>query len=219
MQKKSARHKKTTRVMLVDDHAGMRGALKTMISAEPDLVVVAEADGARSAVELLGRAKPDVVLMDGSMPGMNGMEATRLLRELQPAVKVIALTLYDELTYLEEMITAGARGYVLKTEAPANVAKAIRAVAAGGTFFGEQKIPRSSPATTESQPMTEELNVNELAVVKRLANGWTNSEIAADLQLTVPAVETRRNIAMKKLNVRSRAELARVAAERQWLDA
>ena len=218
MPKKSAQPKKTTRVMLVDDHAAMRGALRTMISAEPDLVVVAEADSGRSAVERFEEAKPDVVLMDGSMPGINGMEATRLLRELQPAVKVIALTLYDELTYLEEMITAGAKGYVLKTEAPANVAKAIRAVAAGGTFFGEQ-IPHSSPATAQSQPMTAELNVNELAVVKRLANGWTNSEIAADLQLTLPAVETRRNIAMKKLNVRSRAELARVAAQRQWLDA
>lgn len=202
----------------MDDHAAMRGALRTMISAEPDLVVVAEADSGRSAVERFEEAKPDVVLMDGSMPGINGMEATRLLRELQPAVKVIALTLYDEVTYLEEMITAGAKGYVLKTEAPANVAKAIRAVAAGGTFFGEQ-IPHSSPATAQSQPMTAELNVNELAVVKRLANGWTNSEIAADLQLTLPAVETRRNIAMKKLNVRSRAELARVAAQRQWLDA
>ena len=202
----------------MDDHAAMRGALRTMISAEPDLVVVAEADSGRSAVERFEEAKPDVVLMDGSMPGINGMEATRLLRELQPAVKVIALTLYDELTYLEEMITAGAKGYVLKTEAPANVAKAIRAVAAGGTFFGEQ-IPYSSPATAQSQAMTAELNVNELAVVKRLANGWTNSEIAADLQLTLPAVETRRNIAMKKLNVRSRAELARVAAQRQWLDA
>ena len=119
--------------MLVDDHSGMRAALRTMINAEPDLVVVAEADGSKSAVELLGSAKPDVVLMDGSMPGLNGMEATRLLRELQPSVRVIGLTLYEELTYLEEMITAGAKGYVLKTEAPVNLAKAIRAVAAGGT--------------------------------------------------------------------------------------
>ena len=79
----------------MDDHSGMRAALRTMINAEPDLVVVAEADGSKSAVELLGSAKPDVVLMDGSMPGMNGMDLTRLLREFQPSVRVIALTLYE----------------------------------------------------------------------------------------------------------------------------
>jgi DNA-binding NarL/FixJ family response regulator len=204
--------------MLVDDHSGMRAALRTMINAEPDLVVVAEADGARSAVGLLGSSKPDVVLMDGSMPGVNGMEATRRLRELQPSVRVIGLTLYEERAYLEEMITAGAKGYVLKTEAPVNLAKAIRAVAAGGTFF-DKLVPRPSSITAENQPITADLSVDELAVLKRLASGQTNSEIAADLGLTLPAVETRRSSAMKKLNLRSRAELARVAAQRQWLDA
>lgn len=218
MRKKSTQNKKRIRVMLVDDHSGMRAALKTMINAEPDLIIVAEADGAKSALELLGRAKPDVVLMDGSMPGTNGMEATRQLRKLQPSVRVIALTLYEERTYLEEMITAGAKGYVLKTEAPTTVAKAIRAVAAGGTFFDEL-VPRPSSITAENQPTTADLSVDELAVLKRLANGRTNSEIAADLGLPLPAVETRRSSAMKKLNLRSRAELARLAAQRHWLDA
>jgi DNA-binding NarL/FixJ family response regulator len=218
MQKKSQQNKKRIRVMLVDDHSGMRAALTTMINAERDLIVVAEADGARSALELLGRAKPDVVLMDGSMPGINGMEATRQLRKLQPSVIVIGLTLYEERTYLEEMITAGAKGYVLKTEAPTTVAKAIRAVAAGGTFF-DKLVRRPSSITAENQPITADLSVEELAVLKRLANGRTNSEIAADLGLNLPAVETRRSSAMKKLNLRSRAQLARVAAQRQWLDA
>lgn len=218
MRKKSTQNKKRIRVMLVDDHSGMRAALTTMINAESDLIVVAEADGAKSALELLGRAKPDVVLMDGSMPGINGMEATRRLRKLQPSVRVIALTLYEERTYLEEMITAGAKGYVLKTEAPSTVAKAIRAVAAGGTFF-DKLVRRPSSITAGTQPITADLSVDELAVLKRLANGRTNSEIAADLGLTVPTVETRRSSAMKKLNLRSRAELVRVAAQRQWLDA
>lgn len=218
MRKKSKQNKKRIRVMLVDDHSGMRAALKTMINAEPDLIVVAEADGAKNALELLGRAKPDVVLMDGSMPEINGMEATRQLRKLQPSVRVIGLTLYEERTYLEEMITAGAKGYVLKTEAPTTVAKAIRAVAAGGTFF-YKLVPRPSSVTAKKRPITAHLRVDELAVLKRLANGQTNSEIAADLGLTLPAVETRRSSAMKKLNLRSRAELARVAAQRQWLDA
>ena len=215
MKKKNKQAEKKIRVMLVDDHSGLRAALGRMINAEPDLVVVAEADGARSAVELLGRAKPDVVLMDGSMPGINGMEATRLLRQVQPAVRVIGLTLYDEATYFEEMISAGAKGYVLKTDAPTNVAKAIRAVAAGGTFFSKA-IPRSSSTAAPDDALEEELDADELAIVKRLANGWTKSEIAADLGVSLPVVEKRRTAAMKKLNVRSRAELARVAALRQW---
>ena len=204
--------------MLVDDHSGMRAALRTMINAEPDLVVVAEADGSKSAVELLGSATPDVVLMDGSMPGMNGMDVTRLLRELQPSVRVIALTLYEELTYLEEMIAAGAKGYVLKTEAPVNLAKAIRAVAAGDTFF-DNLIPRSSSAAAPDELVHEKLNADELAIVKRLANGQTNIQIAADLKLALPVVEKHRNAAMKKLGLRSRADLVRVAALRKWLDA
>jgi len=204
--------------MLVDDHSGMRAALRTMINAEPDLVVVAEADGFKSAVELLGSEKPDVVLMDGSMPGMNGMDVTRLLIELQPSVRVIALTLYEELTYLEEMIAAGAKGYVLKTEAPVNLAKAIRAVAAGDTFF-DNLIPRSSSAAAPDELVHEKLNADELAIVKRLANGQTNIQIAADLKLALPVVEKHRNAAMKKLGLRSRADLVRVAALRKWLDA
>lgn len=218
MRKKSKQNKKRTRVMLVDDHSGMRAALRTMINAEPDLVVVAEADGSKSAVELLGSAKPDVVLMDGSMPGMNGMDVTRLLRELQPSVRVIALTLYEEFTYLEEMIAAGAKGYVLKTEAPVNLAKAIRAVAAGGTFF-DKLIPRSSSAAAPDELVHEKLNADELAIVKRLANGQTNIQIAADLKLALPVVEKHRNAAMKKLGLHSRADLVRVAALRKWLDA
>jgi DNA-binding NarL/FixJ family response regulator len=204
--------------MLVDDHSGMRAALRTMINAEPDLVVVAEADGFKSAVELLGSEKPDVVLMDGSMPGMNGMDVTRLLIELQPSVRVIALTLYEELTYLEEMIAAGAKGYVLKTEAPVNLAKAIRAVAAGGTFF-DNLIPRSSSATAPDELVHEKLNTDELAIVKRLADGQTNIQIAADLKLALPVVEKHRNAAMKKLGLRSRVDLVRLAALRKWLDA
>lgn len=217
MRKKSKQSKTKTRVMLVDDHSGMRAALKTMINAEPDLLVVAEADGAKTAVELLERTTPDVVLMDGSMPGTNGMQATRLLRQLQPTVKVIGLTLYEELTYLEEMITAGVKGYVLKTEAPTKVAEAIRAVAKGGTYFSNL-VSRSSSAAASERPIHEELNADELAVIKRLADGQTNIEIAAGLKLPLPVVEKHRNAAMKKLGLRSRADLVRVAALRRWLD-
>jgi DNA-binding NarL/FixJ family response regulator len=214
MKKKKKQSEAKIRVLLVDDHAGMRDALRTFINSEPDLAVVAEADG-NSAIDVFGRTTPDVVLMDGSMPGKNGIEVTHELRQLQPAVRVIGLTLYESSTYLEDMIAAGAKGYVSKTGTPTNVAEAIRAVAAGRTYF-DKNIPRRSSASAHSQSVVDDLSADELAVLKRIANGQTNDEIASDLEVTLPVVERRRTAAMKKLNVRSRAELARVAAQRQW---
>src|SRR5262245_33271679 len=158
--------------MLVDDHAGMREALRTIINWEPDLTVVAEADGGRTALELIERAQSDVVLMDVSMLHMNGIEATRRLKQLHPAVKIIGLTLYEEATYLEEMVAAGASAHVLKSDGPTNVVKAIRAVAAGGTYFN--KVIQRAPSTVaQDRPGIGELSPDELAVVKPLANGRT----------------------------------------------
>ena len=214
MRKKRKQSETKIRVLLVDDHAAMREALRRFINLQPDLSVVAEADG-YSALDVFARTTPDVVLMDGSMPGKNGIEVTRELREVDCAVKVIGLTLYESSAYLEDMIAAGAKGYVLKTGAATHVAEAIRAVAAGGTYFDEN-ISRRSAASAQTQAVTDELSADERAVLKRVANGQTNDEIAADLKITLSVVERRRIAAMKKLNVRSRAELARVAALRQW---
>jgi DNA-binding NarL/FixJ family response regulator len=153
--------------------------------------------------------------MDGSMPGKNGIEVTRELRQFQPSVRIIALTLYESSTFLEDMIAAGAKGYVSKTGAPSKVAEAIRAVAAGKTYFDEN-IPRRSSAPAHGQSVMDELSEDEAAVMKRLADGQTNAEIAAAMEVPLRVVERHRTAAMKKLNVRSRAELARVAALRQW---
>ena len=215
MKKKKNQSEAKIRVLLVDDHAGMRDALRTFINSEPGLAVVGEAADGNSALDEFRRTTPDVVLMDGSMPGKNGIEVTHELKQRQPAVRVIGLTLYESSTYLEDMIAAGAKGYVLKTGAPTKVAEAIRAVAAGRTYF-DKNIPRRAAASAHRQSVRDELSKDEAAVVKRLADGQTNAEIAADLELTLPVVERRRTAAMKKLNVRSRAELARVAALRQW---
>ena len=195
--------------MLVDDHSGMREALRRIINSEPDLTVVAEANGGRTALELLGRSKPDVILMDGSMPEMNGIETTRQLKQLHSAVRIIGLTLYEEATYLEEMVAAGASGYMLKAGEPANVLKAIRAVAAGGTYF-DKAVPRRSSAGMQNRPLLGQLTADELAVMKLLADGQTNAEIAADLELALPVVEKHRAVAMKKLGLRNRAELVRL---------
>jgi NarL family two-component system response regulator LiaR len=215
MKKKKNQSEAKIRVLLVDDHAGMRDALRTFINSEPDLAVVAEAASGHAALDVFRRATPDVVLMDGSMPGKNGIEVTHELRQFQPAVRIIGLTLYESSTYLEDMIAAGAKGYVSKTAAPTKIAEAIRAVAAGRTYFDEN-IPRRSSPPVRNQPEMDELSKDEAAVVKRVADGQTNAEIAAALEVSLPVVERHRAAAMRKLNVRSRAELARVAAQRQW---
>jgi DNA-binding NarL/FixJ family response regulator len=215
MKRKKKQSEAKIRVLLVDDHAGMRDAVRTFINSEPDLAVVGEADSGHAALDVFSRTTPDVVLMDGSMPGKNGIEVTYELRQLQPAVRIIGLTLYESSTYLEDMIAAGAKGYVSKTAAPTNIAEAIRAVAAGRTYFDEN-IPRRSSAPAHNQPVMDKLSEEEAAVVKRLADGQTNAEIATALEVSLPVVERHRTAAMKKLNVRSRAELARVAALRQW---
>jgi two-component system, NarL family, invasion response regulator UvrY len=214
MRKKRKQSKAKIRVLLVDDHAGMREALRRFINLEPDLAVVAEADG-HSALEVFARTRPDVILMDGSMPGKNGIEVTRELKQIDRAVKVIGLTLYESSAYLEDMIAAGAKGYVLKTGAATHIAEAIRAVAAGKTYFDES-IPRQPSASAETKTVADDLSADELAVLKRVANGQTNDEIAAELEVPLALVQRRRTAAMKRLNVRSRAELARVAALRQW---
>ena len=194
MKKKNNQNEAKIRVLLVDDHAGMREALRTFINSESDMAVVAEASSGRSALDEFTRTKPDVVLMDGSMPGKNGIEVTHELRQLQPAARIIGLTLYESSTYLEDMIAAGAQGYVSKTGAPTSVAQAIRAVAAGKTYFDET-IPRRYSPPAQSTVVADELSQPELAVVKRLVDGQTNPEIAADLKIgltDVSGTEPRR---------------------------
>jgi two-component system, NarL family, response regulator NreC len=207
------------RIVLVDDHVRVREALRNVISLEPDLEVVGEADGGHTALRLLRRINPDVVLMDGSMPDMNGIETTRRVKQVLPKAKIVGLTLYGESTYLEEMVAAGASAYVIKSGTPENLIKAIRIVNDGGTYFDPAVSRRHATAANPSPGTTEELTAGELAVVKLIANGQTNDEIAGSLGLELKTVEARRKAAMKKLGLSSRAELVRVAAERNWLAA
>ena len=134
MKKNVLPRQKKIRVMIVDDHPMIREALKNIIEAEPDLVIAAEADRGSAALDLVDEVRPNVILMDGSMPDMNGIETTERLKKLQPRAKIIGLTLCAQSTYLEEMVAAGASGYLLKTSAPENVIEAIRVVNAGDTW-------------------------------------------------------------------------------------
>jgi len=206
------------RVMLVDDHAGLRHALRSLIDCHPDIRVVAEAENGLSALKLLKRISPDIVLMDGSMPDMNGIETTRRLKRIQPNAKIIGLSVYAESAYLEEMIAAGASGYVLKARAAQDVVTAIRLVNEGRTYFDPAVPRRPETKAIQKSSGAGKLTAPELAVAKLLAQGLTIREIASSLGLKKQTVETHRAMAMKKLDVRSRVELVRLAAERDWLE-
>ena len=214
---KSKRTAGQIRVMLVDDHEMMRDALRNIIVLEPDLNVVAEVGSGRKAINSLRRANPDVVLMDASMPEMNGMETTRRLRKLRPTLKIIGVTLYEQTTYLDEMIEAGASGYVLKSGAPSEIIKAIRMVAKGGTYFAFS-VPRRATPSDGEKLSERELSAEELAVVKLVAWGMTKTEVASSLNVSVGEVDAQRAGAMRKLGLRNRAELVRVANKRGWLE-
>jgi len=200
-----------------ENTAVLRNTLRNLINREPDLEVVGEANGGQAALQLFPRVNPDVTLMDGSMPDMSGIETTRQLKQIQPNAKIIGLTFYGESTYLEEMAAVGASGFLVKSGEPENVMNAIRIVSAGGTYF-DPAIPHPpAPAMRAAASATERLSTDELAVAKLLSNGRTNAEIAVLLGLKIPAVEKLRAAAMKKLGLRSRAGLVRMAAKRHWL--
>jgi DNA-binding NarL/FixJ family response regulator len=209
------------RVLLADDHAVVREGLKALVNAQDDMEVVGEASSGRSAWHLARNASPDVVIMDVSMPDMGGAEATELIRQHSPAVRVLALTVHEVDGYLRRLLEAGATGYVLKRAAAEELVRAIRQVAAGGVCVDPQLaaevVAGMVGGTTRSAHAEAELTEREAQVVKLLAHGHINREIADQLDLSVKTIEVHKARALEKLGMRSRAELVDYALRRGWL--
>ncbi|MBN9523211.1 response regulator transcription factor [bacterium] len=207
-----------TRVLLADDHAVVREGLKALIGGHPGFEVVGEAADGPAAVALAAELDPDVVVVDVSMPGLNGAEVTARLRQAKPDRKVIALTVHEERGYLRALLEAGAAGYVLKRAAADELVQAIRAVAAGGTYIDPALAATVvDPYVGRVGAAAAELSDREAEVVKMIAQGYSNKEIAAKLALSVKTVETYKARSLEKLGVRTRVGLVRYAAERGWL--
>jgi DNA-binding NarL/FixJ family response regulator len=211
------------RVVLADDHAVVREGLKSLIDAEHGMTVVGEAADGLAACERVLELRPDVVVMDVSMPGVGGAQATERIRRECPGVKVLALTVHEHKGYLRQLLAAGAAGYVLKRAAAEELVRAIRAVAAGGVYLDPalagkvvRGFVRQSPAgdTTASGG---ELSDREVEVVRLTAAGHSNKEVAARLDLSVKTVETYKARAVEKLGLETRADLVRYALQRGWL--
>ena len=205
----------TIRVLVVDDHAVVRTGLRRVLDAEPDIETVGEAPNAERAVFEALESKPDVVLMDVVMPGNSGIEGLPALLQALPEVKVLMLSMQDDPHYVREAFEAGASGYVLKEAADTDVVDAVRAVAAGESYVHPALGARLIAAESEERKRAESdpLSEREREVLRLLALGHTNQEIAALLYISVRTAETHRAHIMQKLGLSSRAELVRYALD------
>jgi two-component system, NarL family, response regulator NreC len=201
------------RIVIVDDHAVVRSGLRLLLEAESDLDVVAEAGDAREAVLTVRAEKPDVVLLDVTMPGESGIEALPKLLHEAPDAKVLVLSMQDDPRYVREAFAAGASGYVLKEAADAEVVGAVREVASGNSYVHPVLGARMVTAEAEARAAAEAdpLSDREREVLRLLALGHTNQEIAKQLFISVRTAETHRAHIMQKLRLTTRAELVRYA--------
>jgi DNA-binding NarL/FixJ family response regulator len=210
------------RVLVADDHAIVRQGLKLLIDSQPDMEVVGEAADGHGVLAQSEALKPDIVVMDISMPGMNGLAATQALKRVQPAVAIVALTRHEDETYLEDLLRAGAAGYVLKQSAPTEFVQAIRVVAAGGLFLDPAMTPRVANGLLDRDGAASDrprlpISERESEVLRLIAIGYSNKEVAAQLDISVKTVEVHKANAMRKLGLKGRVDLVRYAVLQGWL--
>jgi two-component system response regulator NreC len=212
------------RVLLVDDHTILRAGLRMMLDAQPDIEVVGEASDGRQALAEAQRLQPHVVLMDITMPEMNGIEATRQLKRTLDSTRVLILTMHENEEYLFQVLRAGASGYILKEAAGTELISAIRIVFAGRFYMSPsaqsmmvgdylQRV-RSGEERDSYSALTE----REREILKLVAEGHTNNQIAERLFISPKTVDTHRTHIMDKLNLHSRAELVKYAMRRGLLE-
>lgn len=199
------------KVLLVDDHTVLREGLRMLLGCQPDIEVIGEAGEGREALEKAAHLQPDVVLMDISMAGMDGLEATRQLRRTQPETHIIVLSQHDEPQFVHSLLEAGAASYVLKRMGGASVIEAVRSVYREGAYLPPAIARQVLNRTDRGEEAGEALTPRETEVLKLVAQGLSTQEIADKLYLTVKTVSVHRTNLMHKLGVHKNTELVRYA--------
>jgi len=210
------------RILLADDHAIVRQGLKLLIEAQPDMTVVGEAADGDAVVAQAQALQPDVVVMDISMPGTNGLTATRTLKERQPALVVLVLTRHEEDRYVQELLRAGASGYVLKQSPPPQLLQAIRVVVSGGIYLDPAVTARVADGLLDGRQdrgraPAAAISDRESEVLRLVAVGHSNKEIADRLNISVKTVEVHKANAMRKLGLTGRVDIIRYGVLQGWL--
>jgi two-component system response regulator NreC len=213
------------RILLADDHGVLRDGLTMLINAQPDMQVVACARGGREAVQLAAQFKPQLVVLDVSMPDLGGAEAAEQIRGCCPGVRILALTRYADQGYLRRLLEAGASGYVLKRTAGDALIDAIRVVAEGGSYIDPTlaghlvaRATRAAGVVSSVPGRNGMLAEREMQVMKLIAWGQSNKEIATQLGLSVKTIESYKATALDKLQLRSRTDILRYALANRWLN-
>ena len=212
------------RIVLADDHPIVLDGLRNLIRAEPDFALVGEAASGLSALKIIREQRPDVAVLDISMPELNGIVLCRRLAGEMPALRLLVLTLHEDRAYLNQALEAGVRGYVLKRSAVENLVQAIRAVMVGGLYIDPAIVGRVFESKQINKRLAARKGVSpaltdrEADVLKMAALGFTNKEIASRLDVGVKSIETYKARGLEKLGLKTRAELVRYASGQGWLD-
>jgi DNA-binding NarL/FixJ family response regulator len=210
------------RILLADDHRLVLAGLRALVKDDPTIEIVGEAVDGQTALRLATELKPEVVLLDLSMPGMNGARVAQSLRLQAPRCHILILSMHEDRAYLRQLLEIGVSGYILKRSAPEELISAIRAAAAGGIYLdpaiAEMAIGRGPhPGIARSIDRPTELSGRETEVLQLAAAGHTNKELSLQLRVGVKTIETYKSRAMEKLGLGTRAELVRYAIVKGWL--
>ena len=211
------------RVLIAEDHEMVREGLRLIVDTQDDMQVCGEAGNGREAIRLAQEIAPDVLLMDISMPELNGLKAAAKLKRVAPAIKILTLTRHTDEAYLQELLQAGVSGYVLKQSAASELLRAIRTVAAGGNYldpamtgkvFGNY-VAKSTRQRGETRGA--QLTERESESLRYIALGYSNNEIAEKMDISVKTVEAHKANALRKLDMRSRIDIVRYAILQGWM--
>ena len=206
------------RLVLVDDHETVRDGLRLLFQTQSDIDVVQHVADGETAIELARTAPPDVVVLDLSMPGMSGLAVATLMRAQAPQVAIVVLTRHTEPAFVEQLLAAGARGYVLKQSPFDELLAAVRAAARGESYVDRSLVsPTGRTPRGASPPAPSRVSEREMQVLRLSAIGQSNKEVAAALAIAVKTVEVHKSSAMRKLQLHDRAEMLRFAALKGWL--
>jgi DNA-binding NarL/FixJ family response regulator len=211
----------TLRILLVDDHPIVLAGIKALVVSDVRVSVVGEAHDGRTALRLANELTPDIIVLDISLPDLNGVKVAQTLRTECPASKILALTVHEDRGYLRQLLDVGIRGYLLKRSATAELSRAITAIAAGGVYLdpaiAAMAVGLNAQPVSEGAASSVELSQREIEVLKLASSGHSNKSAAALLGIGVKSAETYKARAMEKLGLRSRVELVRFAIAKGWL--